>query len=50
MSCGAPTTGRCRTAITALRLVILAIPVVVLFGVMRLTAGSIGSEGTSWHL
>src|SRR6202166_2551306 len=33
----------------ALRLGILAIPVVVLFGVMRLTAGSIGSEGTIWH-
>lgn len=32
----------------ALRLAILAIPVVVLFGVMRLTAGSIGSEGTNW--
>jgi hypothetical protein len=33
----------------ALRLAMLAIPVVVLFGVMRLTAGSIGSEGTIWH-
>jgi hypothetical protein len=33
----------------ALRLAILAIPVVVLFGVMRWTAGSIGSEGTIWH-
>ena len=34
----------------ALRLAVLALPVVVLFGVMRLTAGSIGSEGTIWHL
>jgi len=32
----------------ALRLVTLAIPVVALFGVMQLTAGSIGSEGTTW--
>jgi hypothetical protein len=32
----------------ALRLVILAIPVMALFGVMQLTAGSIGSEGTAW--
>jgi hypothetical protein len=32
----------------ALRLVTLAIPVVALFGVMRSTAGSIGSEGTTW--
>jgi hypothetical protein len=32
----------------ALRLVVLAIPVVVLFAVMRWTAGSIGSEGTIW--
>ncbi len=34
---------------TALRLAMLAIPVVVLFGVMQLTAGSVGSEGTAWH-
>jgi hypothetical protein len=33
---------------TVLRLVVLAIPVVALFAVMRLTAGSIGSEGTIW--
>lgn len=33
----------------ALRLVTLAIPVVALFRVMQLTAGSIGSEGTTWH-
>src|SRR5216684_6223847 len=33
----------------ALRLAMLAIPVMVLFGVMRLTAGAIGSEGTIWH-
>jgi len=32
----------------ALRLVMLAIPVVALFRVMQLTAGSIGSEGTTW--
>jgi hypothetical protein len=32
----------------ALRLAMLAIPAVALFGVMRLTAGSIGSEGTTW--
>jgi hypothetical protein len=30
------------------RLVLLAIPAVVLFGIMQLTAGAIGSEGTSW--
>jgi hypothetical protein len=34
----------------AWRLVTLAIPVAALFGVMRLTAGSIGSEGTAWFL
>jgi hypothetical protein len=33
----------------ALRLVTLALPVMVLFGVMQFTAGSIGSEGTTWH-
>jgi len=33
----------------ALRLVMLALPAVALFGVMQLTAGSIGSEGTAWH-
>jgi hypothetical protein len=32
----------------ALRLAMLAIPAVALFGVMQLTAGSIGSEGTTW--
>jgi hypothetical protein len=32
----------------ALRLVMLAIPVVALFVVMRLTAGSIGSDGATW--
>ena len=32
----------------ALRLVTLALPVVALFGVMQSTAGSIGSEGTTW--
>jgi hypothetical protein len=31
-----------------LQLVLLAIPAVALFGIMQLTAGSIGSEGTSW--
>ena len=30
------------------RLVMLAIPVVALFGVMQWTAGAIGSEGTTW--
>ncbi|MGZ3291238.1 MAG: hypothetical protein ACXU87_24715, partial [Xanthobacteraceae bacterium] len=33
-----------------LRLVVLAIPVVALFAVMRSTAGTIGSEGTAWAL
>jgi hypothetical protein len=33
----------------ALRLVALAIPVVALFRVMQLAAGSIGSAGTTWH-
>jgi hypothetical protein len=32
----------------ALRLVVLAIPALALFMLMRLTAGSIGSEGTTW--
>ena len=32
----------------ALRLVVLAIPVVALLELVRLTAGSIGSEGTTW--
>jgi hypothetical protein len=32
----------------ASRLVMLVIPVLALFGVMQLTAGSIGSEGTTW--
>ena len=33
----------------ALRLVVLAMPALALFWVMRWTAGSIGSEGTAWH-
>jgi hypothetical protein len=33
----------------ALRLVVLAIPVLALFALMQLTAGSIGSEGTAWN-
>jgi hypothetical protein len=33
----------------ALRLAVLAIPVLALFALMRLTAGSIGSEGTDWN-
>src|SRR5580692_2135369 len=32
----------------ALRLVMLAVPALALFWVMRLTAGSVGSEGTTW--
>jgi hypothetical protein len=34
----------------ALRLAILAIPVVALLGVMQLTAGAIGGDGTIWNL
>jgi hypothetical protein len=34
--------------VTALRLVLLAMPVVLLLMVMRATAGSVGSEGTEW--
>ena len=34
----------------ALRLVVLAVPALALLWVMRLTAGSIGSEGTAWYL
>src|SRR5205085_10758684 len=34
--------------IAAARLGALAIPAIALFGIMRMTAGSIGSEGTSW--
>ncbi|WP_456662449.1 hypothetical protein [Bradyrhizobium sp. LB13.1] len=34
----------------AARLGALALPALVLFGIMRMTAGSIGSEGTSWFL
>jgi len=34
----------------ALRLVVLAIPAVALLELMRLTAGSIGSEGSTWFL
>jgi hypothetical protein len=33
---------------SALRLVMLAVPALALFRVMQLTAGSIGSEGTTW--
>jgi hypothetical protein len=36
--------------ITALRLVILGLPVALLLLVMRATAGSVGSEGTEWLL
>jgi hypothetical protein len=32
----------------AWRLMLLAIPAVALLGIMRMTAGSIGSEGTTW--
>lgn len=32
------------------RLGALAIPALALFGIMRMTAGSIGSEGTSWFI
>jgi hypothetical protein len=35
---------------TIWRLAMLAIPVVALFAVMQLTAGSIGSKGTTWSL
>ena len=47
MSCGALTTGMAYGK-AALRLVILAIPATALFGLMQLTAGSVGSEGTNW--
>jgi hypothetical protein len=33
---------------TALRLLVLGVPVVALLGAMAITAGSIGGEGTSW--
>jgi hypothetical protein len=33
----------------ALRIVVLAIPALALFALMRMIAGSIGSEGTEWH-
>lgn len=36
--------------IVAARLGALAIPALVLYGIMNLTAGAIGSEGTSWFL
>ncbi|MGY3648304.1 hypothetical protein ACVWW2_003595 [Bradyrhizobium sp. LM4.3] len=36
--------------VAAARLGALALPALVLFGIMRMTAGSIGSEGTSWFL
>ncbi|WP_256806345.1 hypothetical protein [Bradyrhizobium sp. Bra64] len=35
---------------TAVRLGALAMPALALFGVMHMTAGSIGSEGTNWFL
>ncbi|WP_371423145.1 hypothetical protein [Tardiphaga sp.] len=34
--------------VTALRLMLLAVPVALLLVVMRATAGSVGSEGTEW--
>ncbi|MES2029824.1 MAG: hypothetical protein V4477_11675 [Pseudomonadota bacterium] len=34
--------------VTALRLILLAVPVALLLVVMRATAGSVGSEGTEW--
>lgn len=36
--------------VAAARLGALAIPALALFGIMRITAGSIGSDGTSWFL
>lgn len=36
--------------VAAARLVALAIPALVLFAIMQATAGSIGSEGTTWFL
>lgn len=36
--------------VAAARLGALALPALVLFGIMQMTAGSIGSEGTSWFL
>ena len=36
--------------VAAARLGALALPAVVLFGIMHMTAGAIGSEGTSWFL
>jgi hypothetical protein len=36
--------------VAAARLVALAIPALVLFAIMQASAGSIGSEGTSWFL
>ncbi|WP_407185566.1 hypothetical protein [Bradyrhizobium centrosematis] len=36
--------------VAAARLGALALPALVLFGIMRMTAGAIGSEGTSWFL
>jgi hypothetical protein len=41
---------RCSYRTAATRLVALAIPALVLFGIMHVTAGSIGSEGNSWFL
>jgi hypothetical protein len=41
---------RTSVRVAAARLGALAIPALVLFGIMRMTAGSIGSEGTSWFL
>ncbi|WP_035969419.1 hypothetical protein [Bradyrhizobium sp. WSM1417] len=42
--------GRISYGVAAARLAALAIPALALFGIMRMTAGSIGSEGTSWFL
>ena len=36
--------------VAAARLVALAIPALALFAIMRVTSGSIGSEGTNWFL
>lgn len=37
-------------SVAAARLGALALPALVLFGIMHMSAGSIGSEGTSWFL
>ena len=36
--------------VVAARLIALAIPALALFGIMRMTAGAIGNEGTNWFL